>query len=161
MSELEFQFTAKVDELDFGRMAYHVVYVPSKVLKLLPIEAHPRLRINGLVAGKPFHGAIQPAGRKKYYLMLSRKFCKAAKIQLGDRIDVVFGVADQDAVEVPRELEFALQANPRAMKIWEQITPGKKRGFAHRVASAKRAETRENRIEEVFELLFELEKNKR
>ena len=44
---------------------------------------------------------------------------------------------------MPRELELALNADDRASRIWQVITAGKKRGFAHRVASAKRPSTRE------------------
>lgn len=157
MSEDDYQFDSKVDTHDFGRMAYTVVYVPGDLIRQLPLKDNPRLRIDGTVAGVPFHGAFQPAGDGRYYLMLSKSFLKAARLRVDDVVNVVFRIADQNAVNVPRELEFALNANDRARRIWDSISAGKKRGFAHRVSSAKRSETRENRVDEVIESLYEIE----
>ncbi len=157
MDEYDYHFEAKVDLHDFGRMAYRVVYVPKKLLRQLPMKGNPRLRIDGEVAGLLFHGAFQPVGDGRYFLMLSKAFCKPAQIKVGDRVFVSFRIADQQAVHVPRELETALNANDRARKIWDSISAGKRRGFAYRVSSAKKPETRENRVEEVIETLFTLE----
>ncbi len=156
MDDFEFQFEAKVDICDFGTMAYTVVYAPSKLTKQLDLTGNPRLRIDGNVAGTDYHGAFQPAGNHKFYLILSKKFRKLAGIELGDRVYVSFNIADQNAVDVPQELQFALNANDQASKIWESLTPGKRRGFAYRNSSAKRACTRENRVEEVIEALLSI-----
>lgn len=156
MTDYEYQFTAKVDIHDFGRMAYTVAYASASIVQKVRLGKNPRLRIQGLVAGRPFHGAFQPAGENRFYLILSKRFCKSAGIALGEKVTVSFDIADQDAVEVPRALEHALNANDRARKIWDSISSGKKRGFAYRVASAKRLGTIENRVEEVVSLLLAL-----
>ncbi|MEM9413469.1 MAG: YdeI/OmpD-associated family protein, partial [Planctomycetota bacterium] len=124
----------------------------------LALKQNPRLRITGSIAGIPYEGAFQPTKDKSYYLILSKKFCQSGRISLGDNVLVQFEIADQDAVNVPPPLQHAINANDRARKIWESISAGKKRGFAYRVASAKRAETIENRIEEVLTALIALEK---
>ena len=66
---------------------------------------------------------------------------KQCDVTLGDRVFVQFDIADQDAVEVPEELRFALEVNDQAAAVWSGLTPGKRRGFAYRVDSAKRRET--------------------
>ena len=157
MNEYAFHFESKVELHDFGRMAYTVAYLPSELSRQLPMDENPRLRIDGTVAGVPFHGAFQSAGDGRYYLILSKSLRKSAHLNRGDMVSVSFSVADQNAVEVPKELEFALNADDRARRIWESITAGRKRGFAHRVSSAKRTETRENRVEEVIESLYSIE----
>ena len=157
MSEYDYQFDADIEMYDFGRMAYTVVYVPSPLLRKLPMEDHPRLRIDGEIAGVRFQAAFQPAGGGRYYLLLSKAFRRSARLSPGDRINVMFRIADQHAVDVPIELELALNANDRARRIWESLSAGKKRGFAYRIASAKRIETRENRVDEVIECLLEIE----
>ena len=70
--------------------------------------------------------------------------------QKGGDVLVLFRIADQNAVDVPNELERALRANSNAKQAWDELTVGKKRGYAYRVASAKRMETREKRVDEVM-----------
>ena len=153
MNDQVFQFDAEVDVYDFGRMAYSVLFLPADMVSQLPLEENPRLRIDGFVADQPFHGAFQPAGGGAYYLILSKKFLKSANLAVGDTTTAWFRIADQDAVDVPLELEQALSANHAASSVWDKLTAGKRRGYAHRVSSAKRASTRAARVKEVLEEL--------
>ncbi|MFN3192149.1 MAG: YdeI/OmpD-associated family protein [Aureliella sp.] len=155
-----YEFPASVELLDFGSMAYSVVYAPNDIVQKLKLEESPRLRVCGDIGGKEFAGASQPAGAGQYYLILSKKFCRDAQLSVGDRTSIRIDVADQNAVDVPRELQFALNAREEAHRVWQSLTPGRRRGFAHRVGSAKRASTIENRVEEVIEALLEIPRNR-
>jgi uncharacterized protein YdeI (YjbR/CyaY-like superfamily) len=86
---------------------------------------------------------------------------KQCDVSLGDRVFIQFDIADQDAVEVPEELRFALEVNDQAAAVWSGLTPGKRRGFAYRVNSAKRRETKANRVEEVVDDLVKLSAGKK
>ncbi len=153
MSESEFQFDAAVSVHDFGRMAYTVLYVPPEIVTALSLPENPRLRIEGYIADQPYKGAFQPAGNEKYYLILSKRFLKATRLKLGDTTTAWLKVADQDAVDVPPELEAVFQSNGTVAAVWNSLTAGKRRGFAYRVSSAKREQTRAARVEEVLEKL--------
>ena len=76
---------------------------------------------------------------------------KKCGLKLGGDVLVMFRIADQNAVDVPDELRKAIESNDRADEAWRALTPGKRRGYAYRVASAKRTETRAHRVEEVME----------
>lgn len=78
---------------------------------------------------------------------------KLLGVSFGDPVRVSFDVADPNAVHVPTELRYTLDANDAARDAWDQWTPGKRRGHCHRVNSAKLPETLERRVEEVIELL--------
>ena len=91
--------------------------------------------------------------RGRWYLLVSKKAMKAAGVSLGDDVEVRFRIADQEAVDVPHDLERALEADAVALARWYALTPGKKRGLAFRVAQAKRPETRAKRTAEVLEAL--------
>ncbi|MEM1222262.1 MAG: YdeI/OmpD-associated family protein [Verrucomicrobiota bacterium] len=145
-----YRFSAHVDVHDFGRMKYTVVYLPKKIEKALKLVDMPRLRVEGLIQGEPFSGACQPAGHC-WYLILSKRFLKEAKLRIGDQVDAELSIADQNAVDTPEDLQFELDRNPNIKKKWDRLTAGKRRGLAYRVASAKRLETREQRILEVLE----------
>jgi len=83
--------------------------------------------------------------------VLPKKMMKKCGLKIGSDVLVMFRIADQNAVDVPSELERALAANATAKQAWDELTPGKKRGYAYRVSSAKRMETRENRVDEVID----------
>ncbi|MEM9161359.1 MAG: DUF1905 domain-containing protein, partial [Verrucomicrobiota bacterium] len=86
-------FSAKVDIHDFGRMKYSVVYLPKKIEKELRLVEMPRLSVEGVIHGEPFLGACQPTGRS-WYLILSKRFLKEAKLNIGDKVEVPLSIAD-------------------------------------------------------------------
>ncbi|MEM9161646.1 MAG: YdeI/OmpD-associated family protein [Cyanobacteria bacterium P01_F01_bin.4] len=148
------EFEAQIEYHDFGRMGYTVVYLPESLRAELPFDQYPRLRVDAEVAEYPIDGAFQP-GQGKYYLILSKRLLKQAGLALGDTVNVNFRIADQDAVDVPDELRIALQSNQTAQDGWDALTPGKRRGLAHRVSSARTAATRKKRVAEVISTLLQ------
>lgn len=89
----------------------------------------------------------------KWFMMVSKKYLRLCGLSVGDVASIGFDIADQDAVTLPDELRFALDADDEATAAWVKLTAGKRRGFAYRVASAKMPETRERRVDEIMELL--------
>jgi hypothetical protein len=142
---LPYEFTAPVETYDFETYAYTVVYLPEDLAGALPLDRFPRLRIEAEVSGVPLKAALMSTGGR-WYLMLSKALLKHAGLTLGDTAHVAFAVADQDAVDVPSPLAAALDAEPELRAAWEALTPGKRRGLAHRVASAKTAPTIAKRV---------------
>jgi uncharacterized protein YdeI (YjbR/CyaY-like superfamily) len=105
------------------------------------------------VNGVPLKGALMPTGGR-WYLMLSKAVLKRARLRLGDITRVASADADQDAVDVPPPLAEALDADPDLRAAWNALTPGKRRGLAHRVASAKTAPTIAKRVAEGIDRLI-------
>ncbi len=155
LEEYTYEFSAKLKRHQFGRTPFTVAYLPQDIINALPLDKHPRLRIDGAVNGVRVSNALHPSGGR-WYVLVPKRIQKKCNVKLGDTVYIQFDIGDQDAVEIPDELKFALEVNDRASAVWAELTPGKKRGFAYRVSSAKRAETRENRVEEVIEQLLEL-----
>jgi len=60
--------------------------------------------------------------------------------------------------EIPAEFEEALQKNPKAREFFEQLAASYQKQYIAWVAMAKRAETRDKRIEEAIGLLAKGEK---
>ena len=131
-------------------MAYHAVFLPQNLLTQLPLREFPRLRVDAEIRKCWLNAALQSAKRGKY-LLLSADFLKEAGLALGDVAEVRFNIADQTAVEVPRELEDAVLRHPHTRQIWESLTPGRRRSHAYRVTKAVRPENREQRVLEVLE----------
>ncbi|MDJ1007760.1 MAG: YdeI/OmpD-associated family protein [Paracoccaceae bacterium] len=144
-----YEITAEIEALDFGKYHYEVVWLDAALAAALPLDAHPRLRIAGEIGGRFFSGALTPSGGR-HYLMVPKAIREAAKLGLGDRITLRFGVDDQDRVDLPAELEEALSEHDDVRDLWAALTAGRQRGIAHRVASAKTPETRRRRVDEVL-----------
>ncbi len=142
MADTGYTFKTQIDEHDFGKFAYTVVYLPKAVASKLPLDKNPRLRINAVISKTLLKGALQPT-KKGWYFMLSNKTLKKLGLAIGDEVKVSFIIADQAAVDVPDDLLLALAHDPIAQSAWDALTPGRRRGFAYRVDSAKRKETRE------------------
>lgn len=149
-----FQFEGRIVYHDVGseKYAYTVVFLPDELAAELPLKEYPRLRIAGEVQDHPIDASLTPV-RGRWYILLSKKLLRAIGASIDDEVEVRFEIADQDAVEVPPALTAALKRNKRMRALWEKQTPGKQRGLAYRVASAKTAATQEKRIAEVFGIL--------
>ena len=147
-------FSAEVVHHDVGseRYRYTVIFVPEEVKVDLPLAEHPKLRITGEVDDHPIEAALTPV-RGAHYILLSKKLLTAIGKRLGDEVELRFRVADQDAVEMPVRLSDALTRNTDMQALWHEATPGKQRALAYMVASAKRAETQDKRIKQVFAVL--------
>jgi hypothetical protein len=166
------EFSATLEKYDFGKYFYTVVYFPASVTDTLPLAEYPRLRIHAVVDGYHLDGALMPdrigskqtkhletpsnTGQKIWYLLLGKAVLKKLKKQLGEEVTVFFGIANQDAVDVPKMLKERLLEQPRLQEVWDGLTPGKKRGLVHPLNSAKSLATKQKRLEQLELLLFEL-----
>ncbi|MEM6451227.1 MAG: YdeI/OmpD-associated family protein [Cyanobacteria bacterium P01_D01_bin.105] len=85
--------------------------------------------------------------------MLSKKFLKQGRFEIDNWLTVRFQIDDQDAVDVPDLLNQALSQEPQAKATWDRLSPGKRRGLAYRVSSAKTEPTQMRRVAKVIEML--------
>ena len=148
----EFEGPIAYHDVGSERYRYTVVYLPDHLKPSLPLEEFPRLRIAGEVNDYPFDAALTPV-KGEWYILLSKRTLEAIEARVDDEVTVRFRVADQDAVEVPEALRLALEDSPAIKALWDGLTPGKKRGLAYRVGSAKTAPTQAKRVAEVFDII--------
>ncbi|SMP59379.1 export-related chaperone protein CsaA [Neorhodopirellula lusitana] len=145
MSDYPHHFHAKIDE--------NLVRLPDDIVAKLDFSQSKRLRIDGEVNGIRIECALMPM-KGKWFFMVSKKLQKLCGVMPGDSVGVSFDIANPNVVEVPNEMQFALEANDAAMEAWLKWTPGKRRSAMHGVLAAKRPETRERRVEEVIGMLL-------
>jgi hypothetical protein len=148
VSRFAIEFTGRVARHSMGDWSYTVVWLPAEVAAELPLREFPRLRVRGEMDEYPFARAWQPAG-DTWYLMIPKEVLAQGGYQLGDWIHVRFNIDDQDAVDLPEGLAWALEEDEAFRAAWEGLTPGKRRGLAYRVGSAKTARTVAKRVAEV------------
>ncbi|PAY16912.1 molecular chaperone [Rhodopirellula sp. SM50] len=143
MSDYRYHFDVKITDT--------LVYLPNRIASQLDFGKSKRLRIDGEINGIRIECGLMP-DKGKWCFMVSKKLQKECGLSPGDTARVGFDIADPEAVVVPPELQFALEANESAMSVWESWTAGKRRAQCLRVSPAKKPETRERRVEEVIAL---------
>lgn len=149
-------FEGLIDRFGVGKARkiwYTVLFLPPDLASQLPFADFPRLRVEGEIADLPVEGAWIPTGDGRRYFIVAPRVLHGASIGVGDLVEMRFGVADQAAVDVPGELAAALAHCPEAQAAWLSLTPGKRRGLAHRIHGAKAPATRRRRTDEVIALL--------
>ena len=152
MSFYAHAFEAAVEPLNWDGTRYTVIRLPSQVAAALPLQAHPRLRVEGEVGEIPMTWTWNPAPAvlgEGWFAYLSRAKLKERGLAVGHVASVSFNLADQDGVDVPAELLLALAGDEGAQAAWDALTPGRRRGLAHMVESAKRQQTRDKRTQQI------------
>lgn len=127
--------------------------MPRALAAVLPMKAHPRLRVRGEIVDIPVEGAWMPTGDGQNYFIVSPAVRKGTGAKLGDMLDMRFVIDNQDRVDMPAALSQALALQPAMQVDWMKLTPGRQRGLAHQVAQAKTDATRQRRIHSVLEIL--------
>jgi len=153
MDDGEFEFWAELTIQMVGTYRYHAVLLPADLQNALTFPKRTRMRISGELNDVPFAGAWIPDGRGRYFTMIGAALRRNAGLELGEPVHVRFRVEDPEYVDVPEYLMAAIETDPAALCVWEDLTPGKKRGIVHLVTSAKTGETRAKRIRNVVESL--------
>ncbi|MEM6794143.1 MAG: YdeI/OmpD-associated family protein [Acidobacteriota bacterium] len=156
MEYYPYRFEAPIERFGVGKTRviwYSVVFLPGELQEILPFQQYPRLRVEGEIEEVPIENAFMPTGDGRYYLLVSPKVMKEAAVGVGDEVHVLFGIADQDRVEVPQALQPAIDDDRPAAEAWAALTPGKKRMLAQHVFSAKTPKTQAKRVAEALEAL--------
>lgn len=157
MSYYDYEFEAPIERLAIGNgikvLHYNVVILPEELVRILPFNEFPKLRVIGEIGSHSVRGAWNPIADGRKYFILSQKFLDGAELKLGVLTDVRFNIDDQDYVDVPIELEKALTINTDLDRKWNKLTSGKKRYYCYQISTAKQQKTRQKRLEHVLEML--------
>ena len=146
-------FEGPIEKVDFGKYFYHGVFLPPVLEARLPFKRSPKLRMVGEINSMPIKAAWMPSGGR-HYVLVSKKVLVRLGLSLGDTVRVAFDLDDPNRVDVPGILLDALEDNEDLSDAWQTLTPGKQRGHAYRISSAKTEPTQLKRIEQLtIELL--------
>lgn len=85
---------------------------------------------------------------------LSKERREALAVQAGDEVDAVIALdVDEREIEMPRELDDALAADPTAHAAFDRLAPSKRKEMARAIGEAKAPETRQRRLEKALDQL--------
>lgn len=120
----------------------HYIPLPDDVAEA--IRSTGADRVVGTVEGRPFSRALFQANGDVTVLRFGESWLRDSNLVVGDAVKLVVRADPTgEGLELPAELESALDAHPVARAAWESATPGRRRTLAHMVARGKRVPTRE------------------
>lgn len=126
--------------------------VPKATTERMGLRA--RMRVKGTVDGAAFRCALNPRGGGQYFIVVNKELRDRIGREPGDSVRVVIEVDTSPVViEVPPDLERALKGSPNARGFFERIAPSHKKAYVQWVTGAKRAETRERRVQKALRML--------
>jgi Domain of unknown function (DUF1905)/Bacteriocin-protection, YdeI or OmpD-Associated len=97
---------------------------------------------------------LMPMGNGSLFLPVKASIRKIIGKQRGDRVSIVLFV-DDDAMEIPEDILLCIQDEPEVKRRFYLLREGERRRFVLWITSAKRVETRANRIGQMFQMLLE------
>lgn len=103
-------------------------------------------RVKGTIEGyeiKRFH--LMPMGSGLLFLPVKAEIRKKIKKQEGDWVHIIL-YPDTDPLEIPDELLLCLSDEPEALRFFKSISESEQKYYIQWIYSAKREETKVNRI---------------
>ena len=127
------------------------IYVPANILEKLNGGKRPLVKVT--LNGYTYRSAVGKMG-DKFMISLSAENRKNANVNGGDTLEVTVTLdTEPRTVEMPKDLQLALNKNQTVKADFEKLAPSKKKAFVLSVTDAKTEETRKSRIEKIINSL--------
>ena len=127
----------------------------ARILEIIQDKTVPFgwVKVKGSIDGyeiKKYH--LMPMGEGQLFLPVKAEIRKKIKKEAGDVVHVIL-YPDTDALEIPAELELCLHDEPRALAFFNKISESEKKYYIDWIYSAKKTETRVNRLAQTISRL--------
>lgn len=124
------------------------IHVPETILNTLNGGKKPLVKVT--LNGYTYRSAVGKMG-DRFMISLSSENRKNAHVNGGDTLEVTLALdTEPRIVELPAELQIALNKNQTARSAFEKLSPGRKKAIAFSITEAKTEETRTKRIEKAI-----------
>jgi hypothetical protein len=120
-----------------------------------------RIPVKGTVNGVPYRGSLLPHGDGRHYMVVNKSLQKSCGAVSGDLVDVTMTLDEEiRIVIVPDDFELALTKDLNAKNIFTEFSYSHQKEYVEWITSAKKAETRNDRIEKALQMIIERKKLK-
>jgi len=128
----------------------------SKSLRKLAGDDSKHIPVLGQVEGLPLKSTLSPRGGGSYRLHIHSNIWRKLKIDAGATVEVML-LLDSEPRDpaLPHDLAGGLVDEPRALAIFNSLTPAFRRQIVRYLEQAKHASTREKRIRLIVKRMLE------
>jgi hypothetical protein len=129
------------------------IEIPAEIVEALGAGKRPPVRVT--IKGHTYRSTVARRG-ERYLVGVSAENREHAGVVAGDEIDVEIEL-DSEPREVPLPADFseALDGDANAKRFFDELTPTQRGYVVSDIESAKKAETRQRRIENAVGMLRE------
>ncbi len=120
------------------------------------------IKIKATFDGYPYRGIIAKMDKSspQHVLVVVQAVRAVIGKLAGDFVDVVLQQDfEERIVEVPEQLQKKLENHPMALEFFQTLSVSNRKEYVNHVLSAKREETRTQRIDKIIERLLQGKKN--
>ncbi|MCZ8515702.1 YdeI/OmpD-associated family protein [Paenibacillus filicis] len=137
-----------------GTGTWTYVKVPFTVEEVFGSKA--QVKVKGTVNGVPYRSSLMPAGDGTHYMVVKQALREDAGVTAGDSVRLTME-ADTEArtVEIPDDLAAALDEHREAGERFDRLAYSHRKEYVDWIESAKKPETRSNRIAKSIAMLAE------
>lgn len=147
----EYRFTAKIIKNPNVNSGY--IEFPHDAEKEFGRKG--QIKVKAYFDGFEYRGSLVKMGHPCHIIGLNKKVRDAIAKGPGDTVDVlIIEDIEERVVEVPADFEAALNKNETTKGIFEKMSFTHRREYVEWIISAKKSDTRENRINKVIEMLL-------
>ena len=113
-----------------------------------------RVKIKATIEGESYRGTLVRMGSPNHMLLVLKEIREKIGKSFGDEVVVELEEdLEPRQVDVPADLQQALQANPKAQDFFNRLSYSHQREYVRWVTEAKRDQTRMDRVQRTIELL--------
>jgi len=128
----------------------------SKSLRKLAGDDGKHIPVLGQVEGLPLKSTLSPRGGGAYRLHIHSNIWRKLRIDAGDTVEVMLLLDSEPRDPVlPHDLAGGLADAPRALALFNSLTPALRRQIVRNMEQAKHASTREKRIRIIVKRMLE------
>jgi hypothetical protein len=114
-----------------------------------------RPKVRATIDGETYRGTLVRMGSPRHMLIVLKEIRQKIGKSFGDEVSIEL---EQDheprQVELPTDLQQALQANPAAQAVFDRLSYTHQREYVRWITEAKREQTRLRRIQQTIEMLI-------
>jgi hypothetical protein len=128
----------------------------SNALRRLAGDNSKHIPVHGRVEGLPLKTTLSPRGAGSYRLHIHSNIWRKLRIDAGDTVEVMLllDAEPRDPI-LPHDLAGGLADAPRALAVFNSLTPAFRRQIVRCMEQAKHASTREKRIRLIVKRMLE------
>ena len=125
---------------------------PYSVEEEFGTKGQVKVRVN--FDGYDYRGSLTKMGRSRHWIGITQEVRKAIDKNPGDTIKVVLQKDDEPRiVDIPDDFKHLLKSNSIAKNIFDKLSYTHQKEYVRWIESAKKPETRHNRLEKTIRML--------
>jgi acetyl-CoA carboxylase beta subunit len=113
-----------------------------------------RIQVRGTIDGAPYRSSLLPKGDGHHFMVVKKEIRDVIEKSAGEKVIVTMEIdATPRVVDVSDDFKLALKKSKDAQEVFNKLSYSHKKEYVEWIESAKKSETREDRIRKAIEML--------